>query len=105
MKAKIFVLLFVLTALCSPAWSETYAQGEALAVFRVPEGVSASAASVNVAEAVGGIGASVAESYETLSEIEGKIFVLVRSSTKSTEQLITELLHSASVIQHVSIPE
>ena len=69
MKAKIFVLLLLLTGICSPAWSEIYTEGEALAVFRVPEGVEMSAASVNVAEAVGEIGASVAETYETLSEI------------------------------------
>ena len=99
MRSKIFVLsLLVLAALCSAAWSQTYAEGEALAVFRAPEGLSVSAASVNVAEAVGGIGASVAESYETLSEIEGKIFVLVRSPTKSTEQLITELKARSDVI-------
>ena len=98
MKNKIFVLLLLLTGICSPAWSEIYAEGEALAVFRVPEGVGMSAASVSVAEAVGGIGASVAETYETLSEIEGKIFVLVRSSTETTEQLITTLKARPDVI-------
>ena len=84
--------------LCCPAFSETYAEGEVLAVFRVPEGVSISAAGVNVAESAGEIGASVAETYETLSEIEGKIFVLVRSSTKSTEQLISDLKKRPDVI-------
>ncbi|MBQ2617539.1 MAG: S8 family serine peptidase [Synergistaceae bacterium] len=98
MKAKIFMLLLLLTGTCSPAWSEIYTEGEALAAFRVPEGVGMSAASVSVAEAVGEIGASVAETYETLSEIEGKIFVLVRSSTKSTEELITTLKACPDVI-------
>lgn len=99
MKRKIFALsVFAVMILCCPAFSETYAEGEALAVFRVPEGVSVSAACVNVAESAGEIGASVAETYETLSEIEGKIFVLVRSSTKSTEQLISELKERPDVI-------
>ncbi|MBR1438220.1 MAG: S8 family serine peptidase [Synergistaceae bacterium] len=100
MKSKISVLsLFVLTALCSSAWSETYAEGEALAVFRVPEGVSVSAAGVSVAEAAASeLGASVAETYDTLSDIEGKIIVLVRSPSKSTEQLIAELKARPDVI-------
>ena len=99
MKRKIFALsVFAVMILCCPAFSETYAEGEVLAVFRVPEGVSVSAAGVNVAESAGEIGASVAETYETLSEIEGKIFVLVRSSTKSTEQLISDLKKRPDVI-------
>ncbi len=99
MRNKIFVLsLFMLMTLTLAAWSEPYAEGEVLAVFRVPEGVSISAASVSVAETVSNIGASVAETYETLSEIDGKIFALVRSSTKSTEQLIAELKARPDVI-------
>ena len=98
MKSKVFALLFVLTGICSPAWSGTYAEGEALAVFRVPEGVSVSAASVNVVEAAGEIGASVAETYEALSEIEGKIIVLVRSPSMSTEELIATLKARPDVI-------
>ncbi len=99
MKRKIFALsVFAVMILCCPAFSETYAEGEALAVFRVPEGVSVSAAGVNVAESAGEIGASVAETYETLSEIEGKIFVLVRSSSKTTEQLISDLKKRPDVI-------
>ena len=77
----------------SPAvWPSPYAEGEALAVFRVPEGVSVSAAKVSVADA------EVAETYETLSELEGKIFVLVRSPAKTTEELITELKQRPDVI-------
>ena len=100
MRSKVFLLsLFMLLALSSSAWSEVCAEGEALAVFKVPEGVSVSAAGVNVAESVAAeIGASVAETYETLSEIEGKVFVLVRSSAKSTEQLIAELKERPDVI-------
>ena len=96
---KIFVLSFIaVMMLNTSAFAENYAEGEALAVFRVPEGVSVSAASVNVVEAAEEIGASVAETYETLSEIEGKIFVLVRSSAKTTEELISELKARPDVI-------
>ena len=103
MGSKVFLLsLFMLLALSSSAWSEVYAEGEALAVFSVPEGVSVSAASVNVVESVGEIGASVAETYETLSEINGNVFVLVRSSAKSTEQLIAELKERPDVISHIA---
>ena len=99
MRSKVFVLSFlVLTVICSPSWSATYAEGEALAVFRVHEGVEMSAASVSVSEAVGEIGASVAESYETLSEIEGKFIVLVRSPSMSTEELIATLKARPDVI-------
>ena len=64
MKRKIFALsIFAVMILCCPAFSETYAQGEALAVFRVPEGSSVSASSVSVAESVSEVGASVAETY------------------------------------------
>ncbi|MBQ6971447.1 MAG: S8 family serine peptidase [Synergistaceae bacterium] len=98
MKSKVFALLLLLTGICSPAMCDIFAEGEALAVFRVPEGVGMSAASVSVAESVGEIGASVAESYEALSEIQGKLIVLVRSSAKSTEELIASLKARPDVI-------
>ena len=99
MKNKIFVLsslIFIFTA--SPAFSEIYSKGEALAVFRVPECENVSTASINAAVSLAEIDASVAETYEALSEIEGKLFVLVRSSTKTTEQLISELKARPDVI-------
>ena len=99
MKRKIFALsIFIVILFTSSSFAEIYAQGEALAVFRVPEGVSVSAACGSAAESAGEIGASVAETYEALSEIEGKIFVLVHSPSKSTEQLISELKERPDVI-------
>ena len=96
---KIFALSFLAVMIfTSSALAGNYAEGEALAVFRVPEGVSVSAASTNVIEAASEIGASIAETYETLSEIEGKIFVLVRSSAKTTEELISALKERPDVI-------
>ncbi|MBR0150612.1 MAG: S8 family serine peptidase [Synergistaceae bacterium] len=99
MKRIIFTLsLLAVMAMSSFAFAGNYAEGEALAVFRIPEGSSVSAASVNVIEATGEIGASVAESYEALSESEGKIFVLIHSSSKTTEQLISDLKARPDVI-------
>lgn len=99
MKRKIFALsVFAVMILSCPAFSETYAKGEALAVFRVPEGVSVSSASDRVIQAAEEIGASVAETYEALSEIDGGIFVLVRSQEKSAEELISALKARPDVI-------
>lgn len=99
MKNKIFVLsLLIFLVMTSSASSEIYSEGEALAVLRVPEGENVSTASINAAVSLSEIEADVAETYEALSEIEGKLFVLVRSSTKTTEQLISELKARPDVI-------
>ncbi len=96
---KIFALsLPILLLMTSSALSEIYSKGEALAVFRISEGESVSAASLNVSAAVAELDAGISETYEALSEIEGKLFVLVRSSTKTTEQLISELKARPDVI-------
>lgn len=98
MKSKIFALMLVLSFMSCPSWSNEYREGEVLAVFRVPEGVNVSAASESVYDSVSVIGASVSESYETLSEIEGKVIVLVRSDTMTTEELISSLKSNPNVI-------
>ncbi|MBQ7558918.1 MAG: S8 family serine peptidase [Synergistaceae bacterium] len=96
---KIFALsLPILLLMTSSALSEIYSKGEALAVFRISEGESVSAASLNVSAAVAELDAGISETYEALSEIGGKLFVLVRSSTKTTEQLISELKARPDVI-------
>ena len=90
---KILVLAVLAVLMVSPsAWPSEYAEGEVLAVFRVPEGVKAAEAKITVA------GAEVAETYEALSEAEGKSFVLIRSQTKTTQELIDELKQNPDVI-------
>ncbi|MBQ6774234.1 MAG: S8 family serine peptidase [Synergistaceae bacterium] len=91
---KKFVLALLIVFLMSPsAMSSSYKEGEVLAVFRVPEGSSA-----RISEIAGSINARVAETYETLSELDGKIFVLIKSDSKTTEELINELKNNPEVI-------
>ena len=102
--AFVCVLLAVLMGI--PAWAGEYAPGEALVVFRAPEGVKVTAASlasdgdisVSVAAAAASVGAEVEDTFEAISEADGNIFVRVRSATKSTEELIAELKQRPGVI-------
>ena len=91
---KKFWLAALLVLLAShSAMSSSYKEGEVLAVFRVPEGSTA-----RISEIAGSINASVAETYETLSELDGRIFVLIKSDSKTTEELIQELKNNPEVI-------
>ena len=75
------------------AMAATYKEGEVLAVFRASEGSAA-----RISDIAGSVNASVAETYETLSELDGKIFVLIKSDSKTTEELIRELENNPEVI-------
>ena len=92
MKKVLALAVLVVLMVCPAAWPSEYAEGEVLAVFRVPEGVKAAEAKITVA------GAEVAETYEALSEAEGKSFVLIRSGVKTTQELIDELKQNPDVI-------
>ena len=91
-KSVLALVVFAVLMVCPSAWPSDYVEGEVLAVFRVPEGVRASEAKIHVA------GAEVSETYEALSEAEGKSFVLIRSQLKTTEELISELKQNPDVI-------
>ncbi|MBQ7577007.1 MAG: S8 family serine peptidase [Synergistaceae bacterium] len=90
-----FILIFIFT---SQAMSANYKEGEALAVFRVPENLNVSTASQKISEIAGSINARIAENYETLSEIGNKIFVLVHSDSMTTQELINSLKQRQDVI-------
>ena len=92
MKKVLALVVLGVLAVCPAAWPSEYVEGEVLAVFRVPEGVRASEAKISVA------GAEVSETYEALSEAEGKSFVLIRSAVKTTQELIDELKQNPDVI-------
>lgn len=92
MKKVLVLVVFAVLMVCPAAWPSEYVEGEVLAVFRVSEGVRVSEAEIHVA------GAEVAETYETLSELEGKSFVLIRSQVKTTQELIDELKQNPDVI-------
>lgn len=102
----VFVCVLLAVLMGVPAWAGEYAPGEALVVFRAPEGAKVTAArlagdgdiSVSVAAAAASVGAEVEDTFEALSEADGKIFVRVRSETKSTEELIAELKQRPDVI-------
>ena len=89
MRTKIFAAFLLCVACSCAAYAEDYAEGEALAVFRPSEGIRAS---VEV------IGASVSDTYEALSQAGGNVFMRVKSSTKTTEELIAELKQMPGVI-------
>ncbi len=104
---KKFLLICSLLALtCSSVFAGQFVKGDAIVVFKAPEGQAVKAsglkkdghlfASVNTA--VQSVGASVKAAYETLSEIDGKIFVHVHSDSLSTEELINELKKRDDVI-------
>ena len=102
------VLKFLLLSLfcCSAAYAADYVQGEALVTFRAPSGLEVTEDSVINGEArefIDGIaqsvGAEIAASYGTLSEASGdKILALLRSTTKTTEELIRDLKENPNVL-------
>ena len=75
---KFWLSALILLVMSHSAMSATYKEGEVLAVFRAPEGSSA-----RISDIAGSINASVAETYETLSELDRKIFVLIKSDSKN----------------------
>ena len=97
------LLLIIVIILCfsniSFSQSKNYSDGEAIVVFRAPEGLQISASSLgqdgeiraSIMEAASEVESEIIDVYETISEIDGNIFVLVKSKTKSTEELINAL--------------
>ncbi|MBR0202948.1 MAG: hypothetical protein IJQ56_01140, partial [Synergistaceae bacterium] len=90
---KFWLSALILLLMSHYAMAATYKEGEVLAVFRASEGSAA-----RISDIAGSVNASVAETYETLSELDGKIFVLIKSDSKTTEELINELKNNPEVI-------
>ena len=95
-------------ALCTPAISlahaaNNYAEGEALVVLKNNVGtlstasLSSAAAMNYIAEVATSASAEAVTTYSELSAACGEIYVLVRSGTKSTEELIAELKKNPNV--------
>ena len=103
---KFFLLLAIL---CMPRVStaldvNNYVEGEALVVLRNNIG-TLNATSLNHTAAINYIGgvagsasAEVVTTYSELSAAGGEIFALIRSETKSTEELIAELEINPNVV-------
>lgn len=84
---------------------ERFAPGEALVVFKLPEGAAVTESSlvsgdlrIFVEGAASSVGARVVTIYEALSGANGNIFVLLRSRTKSTEELLEALQERPDVV-------
>jgi len=97
---KILLAVLIALLITPSAMSATYKEGEVLAVFRVHEGaqVSSSSTQSRISDIAESLNASVAETYETLSELDGKVFVLIKSSSRTTEELIDALKNNPEVI-------
>ncbi|MDR3231983.1 MAG: S8 family serine peptidase, partial [Synergistaceae bacterium] len=104
--AGIFVLLwslFGVPAMLHAAEPAQYAPGEALVVLKnrigqVSAAALSSASGGNYVKSVAeSAGAKVATTYAALSEARNEIFVLIKSETKSTEELLAELAKNPDV--------
>ena len=103
---KFLLALFLLALTCSSVFASPFVKGDAIVVFKAPEGqpVTASALKGNgvllasVKAAVQSVGASVKTTYDVLSEVDGKIIVHVHSDSLTTEELIAELKKRDDVI-------
>jgi subtilisin family serine protease len=85
------------------AWAAEYAPGEALVVLKNGIGllnaatVSSAGGKSYVASVASSVGASAPVTYAALSEASDKVIVLMRSATKSTEELIADLEKNPNV--------
>ncbi|MBQ9389863.1 MAG: hypothetical protein IJU07_06815 [Synergistaceae bacterium] len=105
---KILSALFLVMLLTSSAFSgqDNYQDGEVLVVFKAPEGVHVSASGLGidsdlralVTSAASDIDSEVIDVYETISELDGNIFVLLRSHSKTTQELIDALKSRPDVV-------
>ncbi|PIE54662.1 MAG: hypothetical protein CSA35_04640 [Dethiosulfovibrio peptidovorans] len=103
-KAALFCVISLL-ALTRLAWAESFVPGEALAVFANMSSRSVTASSVTRgpfrarAEAMAAsVGARVVRTYGELSQAGDQIFALIRSETRSTEELVRELQKRPDVL-------
>ena len=104
---KSFGFLVVLLGLLAArgASAASYVPGEALVVYKKASGSAVTAASVErgaesfrIASLAAASGARVARTYGALSEAGDGVFVLVRSDSKTTEQLVEALRNRSDVI-------
>ena len=105
-KKTTFLLAALLcVAFVPPALAASYVPGEALVVFRKAPGDGVTAASVErgsesfrLAALAAASGARVMQAYGALSEAGDGVFALVRSETKTAEQLVEDLRARADVL-------
>ena len=104
-KTNFLLAALLCAAFVPPALAASYVPGEALVVFRKAPGDGVTAASVErgsesfrLAALAAASGARVAQAYGALSEAGDGVFALVRSETKTAEQLVEDLRARADVL-------
>ena len=105
-KKTTFLLAALLcAALVPPALAASHVPGEALVLFKRAPGAAVTAASVErgaesfrLASLAAASGARVAQAYGSLSEAGDGVFALVRSETRTAEQLVEDLRARADVL-------
>ncbi|MDR3265061.1 MAG: hypothetical protein LBT15_03520, partial [Synergistaceae bacterium] len=104
--AGIFILLWGIlgaSAMSCAAESARYAPGEALVVLKNRIGhlnvttLSGTGGKSYVQSVAEGVGANAVTTYAALSEARNEIFVLIKSETKTTEELLAELADNPNV--------
>ena len=101
---KFLLSIIVLILACASSFAGDFIEGDALVIFKAPENQQVTIsglkgnllASVNAA--VSSVNANVKNIYEVLSESDNKIYVHIHSDSKTTQQLIAELLKRDDVI-------
>ena len=104
-KTNFLLAALLCAAFVPPALAASYVPGEALVVFRKAPGDGVTAASVErgsesfrLAALAAASGARVAQAYGALSEAGDGVFALVRSETKTAEQLVEDLRARGDVL-------
>lgn len=104
-KTRLLLAALLCAAFVPPALAASYVEGEALVVFKKAPGAAVTAASVErgsesfrLASLAAASGARVAQAYGALSEAGGGVFALVRSETRTAEQLVEDLRARADVV-------
>ena len=104
-KTKFLLAAILCAALVPPALAASHVPGEALVVFKRVPGAAVTAASVErgsesfrLASLAAASGARVAQAYGSLSEAGDGVFALVRSETRTAEQLVEDLRARSDVL-------
>ena len=104
MRKSVWLCAVLWIGLLSQGAAASYVEGEALVVFKKAPGAAVTAASVErgsesfrLASLAAASGARVAQAYGALSEAGDGVFALIRSETKTAEQLVEDLKARADV--------
>ena len=104
-KTRLLLAALLCAAFVPSALAASYVPGEALVVFKKAPGAAVTASSVErgsesfrLASLAAASGARVAQAYGALSEAGGGVFALIRSETRTAEQLVEDLKARADVV-------